>query len=157
MTKFFQALLTGIFITFLFDFFIFLGVMHHYINFYEIDLYYNILFADNQNIYIYSIASLLLGIVIIYINNIKLSLSIIGLLSLLSLSTLVPTVGHGVGEWMFMKKNTTYKDSRYSYKGDVYYIGRDKITFYDYELKKIILLNKKELIKWDTFQVSQAV
>lgn len=147
MTKFFQALLTGIFITFLFDFFIFLGVMHHYIDFYEIDLYYNILFADNQNIYIYTISSLLIGFMVVYINKTKLSLGVIGLLSLLSFSTLIPTVGHGVGEWMFMKKNITYKDNRYSYVGDVYYIGRDKITFYDYELKKIILLNKKELIK----------
>jgi len=147
MIKFFQALLTGIFITFLFDFFIFLGVMHHYIDFYEIDLYYNILFADNQNIYIYIISSLLIGFMVVYINKTKLSLIVIGVLSLLSFSTLIPTIGHSVGEWMFMKTNTTYKDSRYSYKGDVYYIGRDKITFYDYELKKIILLNKKELIK----------
>ena len=44
-----------------------------------------------------------------------------------------------------MKKNITYSDGKYNYVGDVYYDGREKITFYDYELKKIILLDKKEL------------
>jgi hypothetical protein len=46
-----------------------------------------------------------------------------------------------------MKKDVTYKNKKYVYRGDVYYNGRTKITFYDYELKKIIFLNKKDLIK----------
>jgi len=52
MSKLIQAFLAGIFFTFFLDFFIFLGILLHYINFYEIDLYYNILFADNQNIFL---------------------------------------------------------------------------------------------------------
>ena len=51
MSKLIQALLTGIFITFILDFFIFLGIKQNYIDFYEIDVYYNILFADHQNIF----------------------------------------------------------------------------------------------------------
>ncbi|WP_372998921.1 hypothetical protein [Sulfurimonas sp.] len=147
MTKFFQAFLTGIFFTFLLDFFIFLGIKQNYIDFYEIDLYYNILFADHQNIYIYMLVSALIGFIVTYINNTKLSLIVIGFLSVLSLSTLIPTIGHGLGEMLLMKKNITYKDSKYTYIGDVYYDGRAKITFYDYELKKTIFLNKKDLIK----------
>jgi len=147
MTKFIQAFLTGIFITFILDFFIFLGIFLNYIKYYEIDVYYSILFWDYQNIYIYMILSAIFGFLITYINRDKLTLSIIGLLFLAALLTLIPSIGHALGEMFFMKKNVTFKDSRYTYTGDVYYNGRNKITFYDYELKKIILLKKKELIK----------
>lgn len=147
MIKLIQAFLTGIFFTFILDFFIFLGIKNNYIDFYEIDLYYNILFADNQNIYFFALSSVVIGFIFSYVNNTKLSFIVIGLLSVLSLSTLIPTIGHGLGEMMFMKKDVTYKNKKYVYRGDVYYNGRTKITFYDYELKKIIFLNKKDLIK----------
>jgi hypothetical protein len=93
------------------------------------------------------IVSALLGFIITYINSIKLSLVVVGFLSILSLSTLIAPIGHSLGEMMLMNKNVTYNDSKYTYTGDVYYNGRTKITFYDYELKKIILLNKKDLMK----------
>ena len=50
MSKSVQALLSGLFITFLLDFFLFLGIFQNYIRVHEIDLYYNILFVDNQSI-----------------------------------------------------------------------------------------------------------
>jgi len=108
-------------------------------------LYYNILFADHQNIYLYSTVSIILGFIVTYINNTKISLIVIGFLSLLALSTLIQSIGHKLGQDLLMTKNTTLKDSKYTYHGDIYYDGRKQITFYDYELKKIILLNKKEL------------
>ncbi len=145
MSKFIQAFLTGIFITFIQDFFIFLGIKQNYINFYEIDVYYNILFADHQNIIIFMICSFILGALVIYINNTKLSIITLSIISLLSVSTIIPSIGHKVGELLLMKKNITYKNSKYTFIGDAYYVGRKKITFYDYELKKIILLDKKEL------------
>ncbi|WP_294962783.1 hypothetical protein [Sulfurimonas sp.] len=146
MTKLIQAILTGIFFTFILDFFVFLGIKHNYIDFYEIDLYYNILFADHQNIYFFAITSLVIGFIFTYINNTRLSFIVIGLLSVVSLSTLIPTVGYSLGEKLLMKKNITYNDAKYTYVGDVYYDGRTQITFYDYSLEKTILL-KKDLIK----------
>jgi len=145
MSRFVQALLSGVFFTFILDFFIFLGIQKNYIDFYEIDLYYNILFADNQNIYIFASVSLILGIIITYINNRKISVIFIGTLFILSVSTLIPKVGYLVGEKMFSIKNTILKDSRFTYNGDIYYKGRKKITMYDYELKKVITLQKKDL------------
>ncbi len=145
MSKFIQAFLSGVFFTFIQDFFLFLGIKQNYIDFYGVDVYYNILFADNQNLFVFIISSFIVGILVIYVKNTKLSIIIVGTLFLLSVSTLIPTIGHKVGEILLMKKNVTYKNSRYTFVGDVYYIGRDKITFYDYELKKIILLDKKEL------------
>lgn len=149
MSKFIQALLSGIFFTFILDFFIFLGIKLNYINFYEIDVYYNILFADHQNLLIFSAVSLILGIIIIYLNN-KISVSVMSVLFLLVLSTLIHDIGYLVGEKMLMKKNVTLYDSRYSYTGDIYYDGRKTITFYDYELDKIITLKKDKLKKSNT-------
>ena len=103
MSKAIQALLSGMFFTFFLDFFIFLGIKQNYIDFYEIDLYYNILFADHQNIYIFFILSIMLGFIITYINKAKVSIAIIGFLSILSLLTLVPTIGYFVGKSMLMK------------------------------------------------------
>ena len=147
MSKFFQALLSGIFFTYFLDFFFFLGLKLNYIDFYEIDIYYNIFFADNQNIFIFGILSLIIGFFIIYINSTSIKVSVVSLLFLISASTIIPKVGYNVGEFIFMKKNKIFKNLRHTFIGDIYYNGRKKITFYDYDLKKIILLDKKELIK----------
>jgi len=147
MSKLVQALLTGILITFIFDFFIFLGIKQNYIDFYEINVYYNILFADHQNIYIFTLSSIFLGLMVSYFPSKKVSLLILSILSLLSLSTLFQSVGHSVGAYMLMSKNQTFRDAKHSFVGDVYYNARKNIVFYDYELNKIITLQKKDLIK----------
>ena len=146
MSKLVQALFSGIFFTYILDFFIFLGIKLHYIDFHEIDLYYNILFADNQNIFVFSFFSILIGYLVIYVSNIKIKLSIIGFMFLLSFSTLLQPIGQGIAEMLLMKKNQTFQNSRHTFTGDIYYNGRTTITFYDYELQKMIILEKKELI-----------
>lgn len=147
MTKFFQALFSGMFFTFILDFFVILGVKLNYIDFYKIDVYYNILFADNQNIFIFAILTIILGFIVTYLDNYKISISVIGGLSILTLLTLIPSVGHTVGEMMLMQKNVTLQDKRHTYIGDIYYDGRKKVSFYDIELKRIITLDKKDLKK----------
>lgn len=147
MNKAIQALLTGMFITFILDFFLFLGILLNYINYYKIDVYYNILFADHQNIYIYFISSIILGYIVIYVKGHKSSLIAVGVLFFLVCLTLIESIGNSVGESMLMTKNITLKSKKQTFIGDIYYDGRKKITFYDYELKKVILLNKKDLIK----------
>lgn len=145
MSKFFQAFLTGIFFTFILDFFLFLGIKLNYIDFYNIDLYYNILFADHQNIYIYMIFSAFIAYLAIYLKNNKTGAIIIAtLFAIVSLSLIKP-IGHSLGEYMLMTKNTTLHDSKHTFIGDIYYNGRKKITFYDYELKKVIILDKNRL------------
>jgi len=145
MSKFFQALLTGIFFTFILDFFIFLGIKLNYIDFYEIDLYYNILFADNQSFILYTIFSAIIGYVVIYVNNNKVSAIILGILLFITSLTLIPPIGYQLGEMMFMQKNVTLQDERHTYVGDIYYDGRKRVTFYDYNLKKVINLDKNRL------------
>lgn len=146
MSKIFQALLTGIFITFIFDFFIFLGLKINYIDFYKVDIYYNIFFIDNQNIFLYLLSSLFFGFVVIYLNASKTKTLLVIFFFLLSLSTLMPSLGKAFGERIFMQKNQVFKSKRYTFTGDIYYSGRSDITFYDYELQKTILLKKEELL-----------
>ncbi len=145
MSKAIQAFLSGALFTFFLDFFIFLGIKLSYIDFYEINLYYNILFADNQNIFIYLFFTIVFGILITYIDNAKLSITVIGGLLILSLTTVIQPIGQKVGALVLMTKNVTLNDDRYTYNGDIYYDGRTQITFYDHDVKKIITLNKKDL------------
>jgi len=147
MSKLFQALLTGLFFTFLLDFLLFLGIFLNYIRFLEIDVYYNILFADNQNIIVFLFFTIVIGYLITYVKNVYITfITIVSVFIIIGL-TLIPTIGYEVGKTLLMKKNVIYKDKKYTFIGDSYYNGRKNITFYDYELKKVIILNKKDLIK----------
>ena len=144
MSKILQALLAGTLFTFILDFFLFLGIKLNYIDTYDIDVYYNILFADHQNIFLYGILSFLFGFLIIYVNH-KISISIALFFALLASSTLISPIGHKVGELLLMQKNISFHDDKYTYHGDVYYDGRKTLAFYDYELKKVIILQKNKL------------
>jgi hypothetical protein len=145
MSKLIQSILTGMLMTFILDFFIFLGIFLHYIKKHEIDIYYNILFVDHQDIIIYFSLSFILGILVIYINNTKFSFMIIISLAIVSFSSLIPSIGENIGERLLMKKNVTFHNEKYSFHGDMYYNGRKQIVFYDYELKKTIILEKKDI------------
>lgn len=146
MIRAIQALLTGMFITFILDFFLFLGVMLHYIEFYKIGLYYNILFVDNQNWYLFFSLSIIFGLMVIYIKNYKISLIPIVIISIFTSLTLFEDFGYMAGEAMFMKKNTTLRSAKFTYTGNIIYEGREEITFYRNDIAKIITLKKKDLI-----------
>lgn len=145
MSKAIQALFAGMLFAFFVDFFLFLGIKLHYINFYDVNLYYNILFADNQNALLYFSLSIFFGYLIMYTKNVKTMLIIIGGLTALSLTTLIPPIGKYAGEVVLQKKNVTLKDSKYTFVGDIIYDGRREITFYDVEIDKVITLNKEDL------------
>jgi hypothetical protein len=145
MSKFVQAVLVGLLVTFILDFFLFLGIFLNYINFYEIDLYYNILFADNQNWYLFFTLSLLIGSMIMYLKNYRVGLTLVGILFLLVSLTLIEPIGLDIGKKVFMSQKVTIKSGKYSYVGDLIYNGREFLYLYDYKYKKIMKLNKKEL------------
>ena len=145
MSKVFQAFLTGIFFTFILDFFLFLGVFQNYIRLHEIDVYYNILFADHQNIFIFLFFTIIIGYIVIYVNSNKISATFLGTLFFLVGLTLLPSIGQSVGEAILMKRDVTLKNTKHIFQGDIYYSGREEISFYDRDLDKIILLDKKEL------------
>jgi len=145
MSKIVQAFLSGMFITFLLDFFLFLGIFQNYIRVHDIDLYYNILFADNQCLVLYILFSIGLGYISLY-QKTKIALITIGILALLSVSTLISPIGNSVAELMLMKKDVLINMQKYSYRGDILYDGRRYITFYDYKFEKVLKLEKNKII-----------
>lgn len=147
MSRWIQAFLSGVLITFVLDFFLFLGVFLHYINFHKIDLYYNILFADNQNGFIFCALSVLFGLIFRYVENSKIIMSVITLPFFLVLLTLIEPIGKDVGERIFMKKNITLQSAKFSYTGDLLYEGRETIFLYSYKYEKILKLSREELKK----------
>jgi len=144
MTKLFQAFLSGIFFTFILDFFIILGVDINYIRPHHISVYYNILFADHQNIFLFLFFTILIGYFTTYTSQ-KTTLVSVGTLFILAFATFIPPVGEKVGAFILMKKDVTLQTARFSYHGDIYYNGRKEITMYDYKLKKVIILNKNSI------------
>jgi len=147
MTKLIQAFLSGIFFTFILDFFLFLGIKLNYIDHYGIDVYYNILFADHQCLIIYLAVSAFLGYMTTYFSKPKITALILGGLFAAVLLTLISPIGNRVGALVLMQKKQTLRDARYTYHGDIYYDGRKNVYFYDDELQELITLSKKELIQ----------
>ena len=145
MSKMVQAFLSGMFITFILDFFLFLGVFQNYIRTQDIDLYYNILFADNQNIFLVLLMSMFLGYITLYQSK-KIALITIGVLSFISLTTLITPIGESVGEILLKEKDISIQMQRFSYKGDILYDGRQTIIFYDYKLDKVLNLEKNKIV-----------
>lgn len=145
MSKIFQAFLTGFFFTSIFDFLIILGLKLNYMDYHNLFIYYNEFFADNQNIYIFWIVTLLLGYIIIYLNNNKLSAIVVTTLLIISILPFFQPIGNKLGSMLFMHKNVSYSDAKYTYTGDLQYHARESIFFYDYDLDKTILLDTTTL------------
>lgn len=141
MSKIFQAFLSGVFFTFILDFFLFLGIKQHYIDPLEIDVYFNILFVDNQNIYLFLLLSIILGYITLYLSH-KISFIVLGTLFLSVTLTLIPAVGFSVAERLLAKKDLTLLTNKFLYKGDIYYDGRKHIYFHDNKLDKTLKIEK---------------
>ena len=150
MSKILLALLTGMLITFIVDFFLFLGVKLNYFDFYEIEIFYNVLFADNQNFLLYFVSSIVFGFIVIFISNnnfFSQAKKISCVLTIIAIAPLFSNIGESLGKMMFMTKDVTYNEIKHSFHGDVYYDGRRTIHFYDNELQRIIILQKKDLMR----------
>ena len=123
MSKAVQAFLSGMFFTFILDFFLFLGVFENYIKAKEIDVYYNILFADHQSLIIFLFFTLVLGYI-----------------------TLIAPIGSSLGKALLIKSDVEIHMSKYSYRGDILYDGRNRIAFSDYSFKKVLHLDKNQIV-----------
>ncbi len=146
MSKLTLALLSGMFFTFILDFFLFLSFKLHYIDVYGIDLYYNILFADNQNGFLFLLFTIILGYLSVYFKNMTITAAILGvLLSGVIALNIVPSLGKRVATMVLMKPDQRLFDGRHIYHGDIYYDGRNEIYMYDNDLKRIITIEKKDI------------
>ena len=145
MSKIIQAFLSGVFFTFILDFFLFLGIKINYINIYNIDEFYNILFTQHQNIFLFLTLSVIIGYIVIYL-KVKSKLVIIGTLFAFVLLTLIEPIGMSVGKMMLMHKNVTLRTDKYIYHGDLLYSGRKKVYFYSKKFNKMLIFEKNKIV-----------
>ncbi len=144
-TKLVTAFLAGVFFTFFLDFFFILGLFLNYIEAQDIDVYYNILFADHQNIFLFLIGVAIFGYLFIFFYSAKAAVIIFTLCFALVNLTQISTIGFSVGEMMFEQENQVLSEGKHTYIGKIVYEGRDKIWFYDDELEEIITLKKDRI------------
>lgn len=143
MIKVIQALLIGLFFTFTLDFFLFLGLKLHYIDPLGIKVYYNTLFADNQNSYLFGLITFLSAILAYFVRSTGFFLTILTFITLSVMSVLIPSIGKEVGVRMFTIPNQQITIDPHVYRGDILYIDRKEIYFYDTDLQRMITLPKE--------------
>ncbi|MBL0687453.1 MAG: hypothetical protein JJV94_06485 [Sulfurospirillum sp.] len=122
------------------DFLYFIGLKLNYFNFYKIDIYFNVLFYDNQNFYLLAPLSFVVGYILIYSFAAKFFMKIYILVILLFMGALYEPVGKKLGESIFLKKNQQFLFGSTAFNGAILYTGRDNIYIYRKELEKTIKL-----------------
>lgn len=139
------AFLAGMFFTFFLDFFFILGLFLNYIEAQDIDVYYNVLFADHQSFLLFFTGVVVFGYLFVFFYSTKLAAIIFAVCFAIVNLTQIPDIGFYVGETMFAQKNKIINEGRHTYIGTIVYEGRDKIWFYDEELNKIITFDKEKI------------
>lgn len=134
--------LAGVFFTFILDFFFILGLFLNYIQAYEIDVYYNILFADHQSFFLFFTGVLIFGYLTIYFKNSKITALILGFSLIIVNLTQIPSLGKSAGEMMFRVDNKILKENKHTYIGHIVYDGREKVWFFDDELNSMVEIKK---------------
>jgi len=122
-----MASIVGILHMFLLDFFFFLGLKLNYLDKLEIDEFYNILFADNQNIVIFIVGAIVLGFLIIFLRSSILKTALFAITWSFSALTLIPPIGYNIGEYMFKKENQNIQMQTRAFKGDIMYESRSHL------------------------------
>ena len=142
MNKILSLILIGTLVTFIFDFLIILTAKINYLDFYGIHTYYNQLFFDTQNGFIFFIGILIYGGVFVLFDNIKISMSIFFISFLVVLTFFIPTNGYNIGAYIFKSENHIYKRFGIMKKGDILYENFEKYYIYDKDTENIIVINK---------------
>lgn len=145
VSKFATALMAGMFFTFFLDFFFFLGLFLNYIESQNIDVYYNILFADHQSPLLFLLGVVIFGYLFIFLKNTKVGVVVFVISFAIINLTLIPSIGKSAGEMMFEQKNKIIKEGSFTYIGHIVYEGRSTVWFYDDELQKIIEIKKDNI------------
>jgi len=145
-SKLATAFMAGTFFTFFLDFFFMLGLFLNYIEAQNIDVYYNILFADHQNIFVFLTGVVIFGYLFIFFKNTKVATLIFGLCFVVVNLTQIPSIGKSMGVSMFQQDNKIINETNDQYVGHIVYEGRSTVWFYDDELENIIE------IKWENIR-----
>ena len=145
--KIINSFFLGLIFVLLLDFLIFIGIKINYIDFYNIKVYYNVLFVDNQSYILLFVLSAFFGYLISNKNSTRVFAYIYILLIFVTLSTLYTPVGKSLGELLFQKDNLSFKVGKISFKGNLLYRGRKYTYIYRKDINKVIKLSNSELLQ----------
>ena len=146
-SKLATAFIAGTFFAFFLDFFFILGLFLNYIQAQDIDVYYNVLFADHQSYLVFFSLVVIFGYLFLFFPSTKIATIIFGVCFALVNLTQIPSIGFQVGQMMFEKTNQIINEGEYTYIGKTVYEGRSTVWFYEEELEKIIEISKVKIIK----------
>ena len=144
-----NRILGSLFMGFIFvsilDFLYFIGLKLNYFDLYKIDVYFNVLFVDNQNFYILVPLSFILGYLLMYSPFVKIFMKIYIVTILLFVTTIYEPIGKTLGETVFLKQNQRYKLGSTTFSGATLYEGRESIYIYRKDISKTIKLSIAEV------------
>lgn len=139
------AFIVGVFSAFLLDFFFILGLFLNYIQAQDIDVYYNILFADHQSYLVFFSLVVIFGYLFLFFPSPKIATIIFGACFAVVNLTQIPSIGFKAGQMMFEQTNKIIEEGKHTYIGRTVYEGRSTIWFYEEELKKLIEIQKQDM------------
>ncbi len=139
------SLFMGLIFISILDFLYFIGLKLNYFDFYKIDVYFNVLFYDNQNFYILIPLALIVGYMLMYSSLAKSFMKAYIIIIILSTSTLYEPIGKSLGETLFQKDNQRFKFGSTTFSGATLYDGRTNIYIYRKELTKTVKLDKNKV------------
>lgn len=122
------------------NFLYFVGLQLNYFDYYNIDVFFNVLFFDNQNFYILLPLSLVVGYLLMHSKFAKLFMKIYIVTILLFLTIFYEPIGKSIGEAVFKKEAQQYRFGSQTFNGRTLYKGRDYIFILREDLGKTIKL-----------------
>ncbi len=136
--RIFNSLFIGLAFVSLLDFLYFIGIKLNYFNFYKIDVYFNVIFIDNQNFYVLIPSLFIVGYLVLYGRFSKFFMRIYIVCAILSISSLYEPIGQYFAKKEFMRENQTFQVGTIKFNGDLLYNGRKYTYIYRKDLSKTI-------------------
>jgi len=147
IAKIINSFFLGLIFVLLLDFLLFIGIKINYIDFYNIKVYYNVLFVDNQSYILLFVLSIFFGYLISNKKSIRVFAYIYIFLIFITLLALYAPIGKSLGEMLFEKNNLSFKVGKIAFKGDLLYKGRKQTFIYRKDINKVIKLSNKDLLQ----------
>jgi len=147
ISKIINSFFLGFIFVLLLDFLLFIGIKINYIDAYNIKVYYNTLFVDNQSYILFFVIALFFAYLISNKKTAKFFTYIYILLIFMSLSTLYKPIGKTLGKSLFEKENLSFKVGKITFKGNMLYKGRNYTYIYRNDIQKVVKLNNSELLQ----------
>lgn len=144
-SKIINTFIVGLVLFFMLDALFVVALKLNYFNYYNIQIFYNILFIDIQNYFIVIFASFLVGIIFIYDPKDKFFLLLYFFSLLAVFSMFFEDIGRKVGESIFMSEELKLKYHSTTFEGHITYSGRENIYIYRSDINKNIKFKTGEI------------